>query len=202
MHGSYNLYLVALSLMVAMFASYTALDLAARIRLLKAAGPKGFFWLLGGAVAMGMCIWSMHFIGMLAFRMPIELGYDPWITVYSLLIAIVISGFALHVATRDVLSWMRLAMGGVLMGLGVAAMHYTGMAALRMSPGITYEPGRFLASIGIAVVASWAALWIAFTLRDGSQRYVLLKACGAGLVMGPPTPGMHAPGMSPAVSPT
>jgi diguanylate cyclase (GGDEF)-like protein len=199
MHGSYNLYLVALSLMVAMFASYTALDLAARIRLLKAAGPKGFFWLLGGAVAMGMGIWSMHFIGMLAFRMPIELGYDPWITVYSLLIAIVISGFALHVATRDALSRMRLAMGGVLMGLGVAAMHYTGMAALRMSPGITYEPGRFLASIGIAVVASWAALWIAFTLRDGSQRYVLLKRCGAGLVMGLAIAGMHYTGMSAAV---
>jgi len=197
MQGSYNSYLVALSLLVAMFASYTALDLAARIGSLR--DPrKRFLWLVGGAFAMGMGTWSMHFIGMLAFRMPIRLGYDPLITACSMLIAIVISGFALYVVTLDELSRKRLAVGGVLMGLGVAAMHYTGMAALRMHPGIVYSAGLFWASIAIAVVASWVALWISFQLRDGRQQYVLVKRCAAGFVMGLAIAGMHYTGMAAA----
>jgi diguanylate cyclase (GGDEF)-like protein len=199
MHGSYNFYLVALSLLVAMFASYTALDLAGRIRSIHVSARKRFVWLVGGAVAMGLGIWSMHFIGMLAFQMPIKLGYDARITGYSLLIAILISGFALHVVTRDELGKKRLAAGGVLMGLGVAAMHYTGMAALRMQPAITYNTGLFWASIAIAIVASWAALWIAFTLRDGNQRYLLLKRSGAGFVMGLAIAGMHYTAMGAAM---
>ncbi|GGA71491.1 bifunctional diguanylate cyclase/phosphodiesterase [Edaphobacter acidisoli] len=197
MQGSYNYYLVALSLLVAMFASYTALDLAGRIGSLHGS-RKRFFWLCGGAVAMGMGIWSMHFIGMLAFRMPIQLGYDAPITICSMLIAIVVSGFALFVVTRDELSRTRLAIGGVIMGLGVAAMHYTGMAALRMSPAIVYTPVLLWASIGVAIVASWVALWIAFQLRDGQQSYVLLKRCAAGLVMGLAIAGMHYLGMAAA----
>ena len=200
MHGSYNYYLVALSLLVAMFASYTSLDLAGRICSIPAtATMKRFLWLLGGAASMGLGIWSMHFIGMLAFRMPIALGYDPWITLFSLLIAVSISGFALHVTTQDALSRERLAAGGILMGLGVAAMHYIGMAALQMQPEISYRPGLFWASVGIAIAASWVALWIAFTLRDGKQRYVLVKRCGAGLVMGLAIAGMHYTGMAAAM---
>jgi diguanylate cyclase (GGDEF)-like protein len=199
MHGSYNFYLVALSLLVAMFASYTALDLAGRIRSIHVSARKRFAWLVGGAVAMGLGIWSMHFIGMLAFQMPIKLGYDARITGYSLLIAILISGFALHVVTRDELGRKRLAAGGVLMGLGVAAMHYTGMAALRMQPAITYSTGLFWTSIGIAIVASWAALWIAFTLREGNHSYLLLKRCGAGFVMGLAIAGMHYTAMGAAM---
>lgn len=197
MQGSYNYYLVGLSLVVAMFASYTALDLAGRIRSLRGS-KKRLLWLVGGAVAMGMGIWSMHFIGMLAFRMPIELGYDWRITAYSMLIAIVISGFALYVVTQDHLSRKRLAVGGVLMGLGVAAMHYTGMAALRMQPAIVYTPALFWASVGIAIAASWVALWIAFQLRDGKQQYVLVKRCAAGFVMGLAIAGMHYTGMAAA----
>ena len=197
MQGSYNYYLVGLSLVVAMFASYTALDLAGRIRSLRGARKRSL-WLVGGAVAMGMGIWSMHFIGMLAFRMPIQLGYDPRITACSMLIAIVVSGFALYVVTQDQMSRRRLVIGGVLMGLGVAAMHYTGMAALRMQPGIVYAAGLFWASIAIAIAASWVALWIAFQLRDGKQQYVLVKRCGAGFVMGLAIAGMHYTGMAAA----
>src|SRR5580700_3000015 len=199
MHGSYNWYLVTLSLVVAMLASYTTLDLAARIRSIEAKGRRRFYWLLGGAMSMGTGIWSMHFIGMLAFRMPIELGYDVGITGLSLLIAVSISYFALHVVTSNVLSWRLLMVGGVMMGLGVAGMHYTGMAAMRMQPGIRYRPGLFWTSIAIAIVASWAALWIAFTLRDNNQRHVLLKRFAAGLVMGVAIAGMHYTGMSAAI---
>jgi diguanylate cyclase len=199
MHGSYNWYLVTLSLVVAMLASYTTLDLAARIRSIEGEGRRRFYWLLGGAMSMGTGIWSMHFIGMLAFRMPIELGYDVGITGLSLLIAISISYFALHVVTSNELSWRRLMVGGVIMGLGVAGMHYTGMAAMQMQPEIRYRPGLFWTSIAIAIVASWTALWIAFTLRDNNQRHVLLKRFGAGLVMGVAIAGMHYTGMSAAI---
>jgi diguanylate cyclase (GGDEF)-like protein len=199
MHGSYNCYLVTLSLVVAMLASYTTLDLAARIRSIEVEGRRRFYWLLGGAVSMGTGIWSMHFIGMLAFRMPIELGYDIRITGLSLLIAVSISYFALHVVTSNELSRLRLVTGGVLMGLGVAGMHYTGMAALRMQPRIRYSPGLFFTSIAIAIVASWVALWIAFTLRDSSQRNVLMKRFGAGLVMGLAIAGMHYTAMGAAI---
>lgn len=198
MHGSYNCYLVALSLLVAMYASYASLDLAGRIRSTHGTQRKHLLWLIGGAGAMGLGIWSMHFIGMLAFRMQIGLGYDPWITSCSLLIAIMVSGFALYVVTRDEFSRLRLASGGVLMGLGVAAMHYTGMAALRMKPAISYRPLLFLTSIAIAITASWVALWIAFTLRDGNQRFMLLKRCSAGFVMGLAIAGMHYTGMAAA----
>jgi diguanylate cyclase len=199
MHGSYNFYLVALSLVVAMLGSYTTLDLAARIRSLETDGRRRLYWLLGGAMSMGTGIWSMHFIGMLAFRMPIEIDYDIQTTALSLLIAVCVSYFALHVVTRNELSASRLLAGGVIMGLGVAGMHYTGMAALPMHPGIRYRPGLLLISITIAIVASWISLWIAFTLRDSSQHNVLLKRLGAGFVMGIAIAGMHYTGMSAAV---
>jgi diguanylate cyclase (GGDEF)-like protein len=199
MSGTYNLFLVALSLLVAMLASYTTLDLAARIRILETAGVRRFFWLLSGATAMGTGIWSMHFIGMLALRMPMEMGYDVRITALSLLIAILSSGLALHSVTSSELSRRRLIVGGVMMGVGIAAMHYTGMAAMRMQVAITYTPGLFVTSIGIAIAASWAALWIAFTLRDSTQHHVLIKRFGAALLMGLAIAGMHYTGMSAAV---
>ncbi len=199
MLGTYNLFLVALSLLVATLACYTTLDLAGRIRALDTAGMRRFFWLLGGAAAMGTGVWSMHFIGMLALRMPMEMGYDIRITALSLVIAILSSGFALHIVTSSKLSARRLIVGGVMMGLGIAAMHYTGMAAMRMPLAITYSPWLVVTSIGIAIAASWAALWIAFTLRDSTQQHVLLKRFGAALVMGAAIAGMHYTGMSAAI---
>src|SRR5215467_4932133 len=150
MHSTYNPWLVLFSLVVATLASYTALDIAGRISLLSHQRFR-HAWLAGGATAMGVGIWSMHFIGMLAFSLPIPLGYDLTITGCSLGIAILVSYFALHVVTRPTLSLRRLAAGGVLMGLGIACMHYTGMAAMRMQPGIHYDPVLFALSIVIAI---------------------------------------------------
>src|SRR5687767_14973388 len=138
MSGTFNHWLVVLSLLVASFASYTALDLGTRITASK--GRAARVWLVGGAFAMGTGIWSMHFIGMLAFSLPIPLGYDVPITLLSMLIAVVVSGFALYTVTRENLGRSRLLIGAVLMGIGIAFMHYTGMAALRMSPPIEYDP--------------------------------------------------------------
>lgn len=121
---------------------------------------------------MGVGIWSMHFIGMLAFTLPIELGYDVPITALSLLTAILSSGFALWLVSQPRLPAWQLAFGALIMGAGISAMHYTGMAALRMQPGIDYDPTLFAASLVIAVGASAAALWIAFRLRQNTPTCV------------------------------
>ncbi|CAJ0717352.1 putative bifunctional diguanylate cyclase/phosphodiesterase [Ralstonia mannitolilytica] len=196
--GSYNPLLVLLSLLVAVLASYTALDMAGRV--VTAQGRAAFWWLIGGASAMGVGIWSMHFVGMLAFSLPIPLGYDVSITLASLAIAIAASAFALWLVSRRELPWRRLLGGALLMGVGVAGMHYTGMAALRMKPGIDYDPAMFVLSVVIAVLASGAALWIAFRLRGQSHRVRVLRA-GAAVVMGVAIVGMHYTGMAAAAFP-
>jgi len=193
--ASYNPLLVAASLFVAILASYTALDMAGRIT--TAQGRAAQLWLAGGAAAMGVGIWSMHFIGMLAFSLPIKLGYDPVITFLSLLIAIASSVFALWLVCQERLPWSRLSLGAILMGLGIASMHYTGMAAMRMVPLIHYIPSLFILSIVIAIVAAGAALWIAFHLRHPGTRVYRYRA-GAGVVMGLAIVGMHYTGMAAA----
>jgi diguanylate cyclase (GGDEF)-like protein len=198
MTGTYSPGLVFLSIVVAILASYTALDLAKRISSLQVVRQR-HFWLIGGAVAMGVGIWSMHFIGMLAFIMPIPLGYDVWITLLSLGIAMVVSWFALYSATMRIMSLTHLLLGGVLMGIGICAMHYTGMAAMMIHPGITYVPWIFAASVLIAVTAAIAAMWIAFTLRGDSQKYALLRKFAAAVVMGFAITGMHYTGMAAAI---
>src|SRR5687768_5708830 len=152
MTGSYSYSLVLLSVIVAIFASYTALDLATRITASK--GRPARMWLAGGAFSMGVGIWSMHFIGMLAFSLPGPMGYDAPITLLSMLIAVVVSYFALFTVTRRTLSNRNLVVGGALMGMGICAMHYTGMAAMEMSPPIRYDPWLFAASVAVAVVAA------------------------------------------------
>ncbi|CAG4886995.1 putative bifunctional diguanylate cyclase/phosphodiesterase [Paraburkholderia saeva] len=197
MQSTYNFWLVALSLVVATLASYTALDLAGRITLLGRTLAR-HAWLAGGAAAMGVGIWSMHFIGMLAISLPIPLGYDLRTTAYSLAIAMVVSWFALFIVTRGELKASRLAMAGILLGFGIAGMHYTGMAAMQMQPGIDYDPVLFGASIAIAITAATVALWIAHTLRDSKQRYVITKRVAAAFVMGLAITGMHYTGIAAA----
>jgi diguanylate cyclase (GGDEF)-like protein len=193
--GTYNNWVVLLSLLVAILASYTALDLASRIT--ASSGAAAASWLTGGAFAMGMGIWSMHFIGMLAFSLPIPLAYDVGITLASMLIAIVVSGFALWMVTRRSLSLRNLAAGGVLMGIGISSMHYTGMAAMDVQPAIRYDATLFAASIAIAIAASTAALWISFTLRSHGTRRIYARI-GSAVIMGYAIVGMHYTGMAAA----
>ncbi len=193
--GSYDVGLVLVSLLMAMLASYTALDMAGRVA--AARDRAAAWWLAGGSVAMGVGIWSMHFLGMLAVRLPIAMGYDPTITLLSLLIAIASSLFALWIVCQAALSWSRLAAGAVIMGAGVCSMHYTGMAAMRMTPPIRYDPILFVLSVVIAVVASGAALWIAFHLRQGMLGVRRLRMAAA-VVMGGAIAGMHYTGMAAA----
>ena len=193
--GSYSSSLVLISLCVAILASYTALDLTGRIATAK--GRAAYLWMGGGALAMGIGVWSMHFIGMLAFSLPIDLGYDLALTAFSLLIAVLSSGFALWLVSQPSLPALQLGLGALIMGAGIACMHYTGMAALRMLPGIDYDPTLFGASLLIAVGASAAALWIAFRLRRHTP-YVRQIRGLAAVVMGFAIVGMHYTGMAAA----
>jgi two-component system, sensor histidine kinase and response regulator len=194
MQSSYNPSLVALSIIVAILVSYTALSLAARV----AAAGRGqiFYWLTGGAVAMGVGIWSMHFIGMMAFMLPIALRYDVATTIVSLALAILTSGCALWIGGGTRLGWRRLGSGAILMGMGICAMHYSGMSAIEITPMITYDPMLVAASILIAVVASFAALWLAFHLRSGRSWQMAIGRLGAAGIMGAAISGMHYTGMA------
>jgi NO-binding membrane sensor protein with MHYT domain/two-component sensor histidine kinase len=196
MQATYNSWLVGLSIIVAMVVAYTALKLAARVAEAERSG--GRLWLLGGAVAMGTGIWSMHFIGMLAFSLPTPLRYGIATTLASLAIAIVTSGFALAIASRSKLGMGRLTVGAIFMGAGISAMHYSGMAAITIVPMIEYAPWLVAASIGIAVTASFAALWLAFKLRSGRSRHIALARAGAAVVMGLAISGMHYTAMAAA----
>ncbi|WP_201192793.1 putative bifunctional diguanylate cyclase/phosphodiesterase [Pseudomonas fluorescens] len=196
--GSYSSSLVVISLFVAILASYTALDLTGRIATAK--GRAVHFWTAGGAFAMGIGVWSMHFIGMLAFDLPIALGYDITLTGLSLLTAILSSGFALWLVSQARLPLWQLGFGALVMGAGISAMHYTGMAAMRMQPGIDYDPMLFAVSLLIAVGASGAALWIAFRLRLHTP-YVSLIRGGAAIIMGIAIVGMHYTAMAAAQFP-
>ena len=193
--ASYSPSLVFISLCVAILASYTALDLAARIA--TARGRTVYLWMSGGALAMGFGVWSMHFIGMLALELPLDLGYDLGLTLWSLLVAILSSGFALWVVSQPRLPALQLMFGALVMGAGISAMHYSGMAALRMQPGIDYDPTLVALSLVIAVGASAAALSIAFRLRRHTP-YVHLVRAGASIIMGLAIVGMHYTGMAAA----
>ena len=194
MQGTYTPWLVCLSIAVAIVVSYTALSLASRVA--NARGTAAIAWITGGAVVMGVGIWSMHFIGMLALSLPIRLTYSLPITVTSLGIAIAISAFALRVASDPTLDWRRLTVSAVLLGAGIASMHYTGMAGIRIVPALSYEPLPFAASIGIAMSASYAALWLFFALRRGRSWQMLLARVTAAVIMGLAISGMHYTGMA------
>jgi len=193
--SNYNDVLILFSFIVAMLASYTALDMAGRVATTQ--GKASRLWLAGGALSMGIGILSMHFIGMLAFSLPVSMGYDPLITLLSMIIAIISSTFALWLVCQERLPTRSLLLGALLMGGGIAAMHYTGMAAMRMMPAISYNTGWVTLSVVVAVVASGAALWMAFHLRQQSPNVKMLRV-GAAVLMGAAIVGMHYTGMAAA----
>ena len=193
--GSYNYALVALSVLIAMFASYAALDLAGRVT--ATGGWTRAVWLLGGASAMGTGIWSMHYIGMLAFVLPVPVAYH-WPTVLlSLLAAILASAVALGVVSRQKMGASRAVAGSVLIGAGIASMHYIGMAAMRLPAICQFNSSLVVMSVVFAVLISFAALWITFHFRDEKKGIGWEKLAGA-VVMGAAIPVMHYTGMAAA----
>lgn len=180
--------LAALSYLVAVLGSYTALQLAIGIPAAADSRQRTQAVIASGA-AMGGAIWAMHFIAMLACQMSIEVTYGVGLTVLSAAIGMLSCMLGLAIAGSGVFALGKLALGGVFMGLGVAGMHYTGMAAMQMAAVIHYDAGVVGASVVIAVVASMAALWLAFNMRGAAQML------GSALVMGIAVCGMHYTGM-------
>ncbi|HEX6468856.1 MAG TPA: MHYT domain-containing protein [Streptosporangiaceae bacterium] len=155
------------------------------------AGRSRIQWLMAGALAIGGTgIWVMHFIGMLGFSVSsTTIRYDIPLTLLSALIAMVAAGIGLYIAGARDVSTERLLLGGLITGLGVAAMHYMGMAAMHMNAFISYNPAVVVASIGIAIFAATAALWAALHLRNK------WATVGAALIMGIAVSAMHYTGM-------
>ncbi|HUQ52003.1 MAG TPA: MHYT domain-containing protein, partial [Gammaproteobacteria bacterium] len=188
--------LVGLSVVVAILASYTALTLATRLRVTS--GWPARAWLIGGGFAMGIGIWAMHFVGMLALALPLPIAYDVTITLLSMLIAIVVSTFALRIAGRPMLPPRRLAVAGVAMGTGICSMHYVGMAAIELESPIHYDAYWVAVSFAIAIAASFAALGVVFKAPVQDGRWALLRLPLGGVAMGFAIAGMHYAGMTAA----
>ncbi|WP_412068488.1 response regulator [Rubrivirga sp. IMCC43871] len=193
---TYDPVLVGLSYAVATVASFTALSFAWRMA--RSTGRARVQWLVGGAAAMGVGIWSMHFVGMLAYHAGMPMAYDPALTLLSVLIAMSSSALALQIGTRERLTGGGIVASGVVLGGGIAAMHYTGMASMRMPATLTYDRALFVASIVVAVVTAVVALWIFARVSRRDQPHVPLMGV-ASLVMGLAVCGMHYTGMAAAV---
>jgi len=188
----YDLRLVALSVLIAMGAADAAINMAGRTAVAEA--RSRFAWLGGGAVAMGIGIWSMHYIGMLAYILPFPVLYDLPTVLASLAAAILSSAVALYCVSRHDLAPGSVGLASVAMGGGIASMHYIGMAAMRVPAMCHYDRAIFAASIVIAVVVSAAALVLAFRYRSASQ-FDLAKLSSA-VVMGFAVASMHYTGMA------
>jgi NO-binding membrane sensor protein with MHYT domain len=184
--------LAALSYIVSVLGSFTALQLAIGIPNARTTRERITAIVAAGGVMGGGAIWAMHFIAMLAWKMDMPMTYDLPVTVGSAVIAMLSCMAGLGIVGSGIYSTAKLILGGLLMGLGVAGMHYTGMAAMQMPAMIDYVANTVILSIVIAIVASIAALWLAFNMRGMWPQIV------SALVMGVAVCGMHYTGMSAA----
>lgn len=192
MSYTYNPMLTLFSVLVAIFASYVALNLAYSVT--QAKGKTQLAWLLAGSLAMGIGIWSMHFIGMLAFEMSdMEMAYDIPLMLLSVVVAVFGSALALYVVSRTIVTKFSIIFGGITMAIAISGMHYIGMFSMRMQARIEWDLALVGLSILIALAASFAALRILTYLRSRPDRVVLMLL--ASTLMGFAIAGMHYTGM-------
>lgn len=192
LHVTYNYSLVLLSFLIAVAASYAALDLAGRVNAARA-GKSRIVWLISGATLMGTGIWSMHFVGMLSLTLSEPITYHMLWIVVSLIVAILASIVALHVVNVNRLSHKRHLAGGLLLGTGIIVMHYSGMEAMHVV--IDYDAGWFALSVLIALIASIVALRLAYYFRNANKWVSVIHKLGGGVIMGAAIAGMHYTGM-------
>jgi PAS domain S-box-containing protein len=195
MIGSYDHFLVILSILIAILASYTALDLAGRVTASR--GWARLWWLTGGALSMGIGIWSMHYTGMLAFSLPVPVQYDWPTTLLSLLAGIFYSAVALFAVSRPVAGLLRAWPGSVFMGAAIVTLHYTGMESMRLAGMCRYSPTLVSLSVVLAVMGSLLSLWLAFHFRHEVPGRRLRKAAST-LLMGAAIVSMHYTAMAAA----
>jgi signal transduction histidine kinase len=193
--STYNYSLVALSVFIGMSAAYAALDLAGRVT--SARGWLKPAWLSGGAVAMGIGIWSMHFTGMKAFSLPVPVAYDLPTVLLSLLSGIFAAAVTLFVASREKVGAIGILCASVMMGAGIVSVHYVGMDAMRMAADCRYSPPLVTLSVALAILTSLVGLWLGFHFRDDTAGTGWQKIVGA-LVAGGAISSMHYTGMAAA----
>ncbi|MEA2705439.1 MAG: diguanylate cyclase, partial [Gemmatimonadaceae bacterium] len=194
---TYNYNLVVLSVLIATIGAYVAIEIAQRVR--AAVRRRRLFWVYGGALAMGLGIWSMHFVAMLALHLPIPVWYDAPVGFLSFVAAVVGCMIAFAVFNRATVGSGLLGLASIFMGFAIAGMHYTGMAAMRMNSHVLYDPLMFAASVGVAIVVSFAALALTRNLlATSSEPRAWVKKFGASLLMGLAVAGMHYTGMAAA----
>ena len=195
--GHYDALLVAFSVALAILAAYAALLVSRQVETSLTEQARRLWTVLGG-VCLGIGIWAMHFIGMLAFSLPCSTRYDPTLTAVSTLPGILASILAIKIISRPRLSHSQLATGGLLIGAGIGAMHYSGMAAMRLEGLIRYDLKLFMLSIVVAVALATLALWVKFRIQtehaDGMTRATIVSA----VVLGLAASGMHYTAMAAA----
>lgn len=192
--GYYDPWLVVLSILVAIFSSSIALQLAGTVRNGRHLIRK--LTLLGGSAALGAGVWSMHFIGMLAFELCTPVSFSVSLTGLSVLPSLFASWAAFSLLARPRANLWQLLSSSLLVGLGITAMHYTGMAAMNLNALIRYDPVWFIASVGVGLVLSFIALWIRFNLGKGGQIRPLYASLLGGTLMGLAISGMHYTAMA------
>jgi len=188
---AYNGALVAISFVIAVLGSYAALEMIGRMR--ATAGLRSRSWQAGAAVALGGGIWSMHFLAMLAMNLPFAFTYDTALTALSLAVGIAMVGLGLAIAGNSSLNFIRIGAAGAVIGLGIGAMHYIGMAAINFPGTLAYTPNLWGLSILVAVSASAVAIWLALTMDDALERGA------AAVIMAVAVCGMHFTGMAASV---
>ena len=193
--GTYNPILVVLSFVIAFVAGYTALLIAERIGVAESQRAR-HVWLAAGAFAMGSGIWAMHFVGMVAFTLPIAVNYDQTLTVLSMFPAIFASAAALHFMKASEMGFWRLNLGGLLMASGIGTMHFTGMAAMVMNATIRYDPALFVASIAVAHVLATLGLYGKLILDKRASMTAGRTRFSSAVVMGCAIGCMHYTAMA------
>ncbi len=198
LNGSYDPWLVVMSCLIAILAAYATLNLMERVSTTNTSSKR--HWMAVGAVIMGTGIWSMHFVGMLAFNLPMSITYNLPVTMLSLLMAVIASWCALFITRieKSDKKYVKCVFGGSILGLGIAAMHYTGMAAMQMAAYISYRMDLLLLSVVLAIVASITALRLAFYLEQSHADNKVWYKMGISVVIGFAIIGMHYLGMAAA----
>ena len=193
--SSHDPTLVLLSFFVAVLAGFAFVHLLHRIAE-RESSPSRHLWMVGGALIMGLGIWAMHFIGMQAYELPILVTFDPWITLVSAIPAVLASAWNLQIVARTDVSRTRLVIGGVVLGVGIGLMHYTGMAAVHFDAFIRYDPALFALSLVVAIALAMGALWVAFKSSRRTVARTLTGEIIAAVLIGSAVAGMHYTAMS------
>ena len=196
--GHYDARLVALSVALAIFAAYTALLITSEVSTTSGRQRSHRVLLTLGGITMGIGTWSMHFIGMLGFHVEGRMAYDPWLTAFSVVPAVIASIVAMHVMVRQATGPRAAFTAGPILGVGIGVMHYTGMAAMEIDGQVVYDPLRFGVSLVVALLLAVAAVWVRTYLDTRDATIARWSRLAAATVLGLAVSGMHYTAMGAA----